>query len=1586
MKVKLLPKKVLPIVIAIAISYIGIKQLNLTNKEKSISQKRAAYSKFIGEHPFNNRNLSIEDLKKIPKYDRPDLAAEQNYLMILDPLTKTVPYDEVAKGFEIVNRRFKKINKNKKAIQHNSNSKLHKNTVFFDVDDNINPSESITVNGNPVVWKERGPDNVGGRTRAIMWDPNDPTNRRVFAAGVTGGIWVNDNVLDPNSSWRAVDDMLATLSITYLVADPNNSQVFYAGTGEGWFGGGFIRGIGIFKSIDAGRTWNLLPSTTGSDFAYVQKIQITSSGVILAATRGSGTVGGIFRSLDNGDSFSQVLNGRGADIEIASNGDIYASRGMLFSTDGSIYKSTDDGVNWSDVTPPGGTAPGRIEIAIAPSNPNVVYAIASNTNAATAGSDDDTDWVQKSTDGGATWTNLPIPTMNQFCRSNVQHITRGQSWYNLILAVSPTDPDVVIVGGVDMARSEDGGQTWTQISRWSNDNNPCDGIPHVHADIHNIVFRPNHPSEAIIGSDGGIDFSTNLSIATNPTFEARDKNFTTTQFYAVATDNITNSDYYIGGTQDNGTQQLRNDLNFASVEVFGGDGAFAHVDQLDRTYQLVASQRGSNGHSSNGGNSFRGIASLRTGNFINQSDYDDNAGILYSAAGNDEFGKITNVKSNSPAAEVAVSVSIGGRQISAVRANTNTANRLFIGTEGGRIFIIDEANLDVPTVTEITSNITAVGNVSSIDVGSSDMELIATYSNFGIESVWYTTDGGTRWVSKDESTHGLPNIPIRWSLFNPNNTKQVLLATELGIWSTNDITATNPEWEPSNKGLANVRCDMIQYREADKMIVVATHGRGFFTSNIFANDDTEAPVISSLNPVDDETQATPLDANLEIQFNEAINAGTGNIGIYLSSDNSLVENISVNSSQVNISGSRAIINPTNDLTALTEYYIRVDAGAFKDNFDNDFAGILDNTSWNFTTFDGDLPPIVNVPISDITIDENTSTQTVIDLTSTFNDPDGDNSSITYSLVNNSNTAIVGASLTDSNLTLSFIANKIGSSSITIRATSNGKTIDDTFIVTINSAAAFVFAQLENPSGSGRLEGVYNNTTNQNADDFSVPNGQEWNISTVSAIGFSLGQADLNLQNVKVTIYNDDNGSPGSIKEEDTILTNQGQIIGGSQTNSSLTVRLNHTINLTPGTYWISILPTFNVNAGQSETTALYAWRRSSNSGNAHNSNGTNPFAQISDNVELLFAVNGELIINDEAPTVANPIADIQISEIPDPNPIVLDLSSTFTDVDNDDNLITIEVIENTNSSFVSASITDKELSLNFLGEFGVSDITVRATSNGLVVEDSFSITLLSELYTQTGSAEASSSSQIFPDFSDQSLEAADNFEVPSGNSWDIFRVSVEGSISNGAPQLALFKIFEDNDGLPGNEIFNSGNLTVVPTNDSSDFTITANSPITLTSGTYWISVLTYQNFNPGGNQWFWLATSPSVNGTYVRQSPTGLAGSPTTWTASGNDGALIFTLSGQSKTTLSTFDFNQNDLNILQNPTNGLFEFKLGTSFNSALQVDIYDVRGKLVKKQSISDFSQASFSIDLRNEANGIYIMRVLNDKKTKAFKLIKQ
>jgi PKD repeat protein len=137
------------------------------------------------------------------------------------------------------------------------------------------------------------------------------------------------------------------------------------------------------------------------------------------------------------------------------------------------------------------------------------------------------------------------------------------------------------------------------------------------------------------------------------------------------------------------------------------------------------------------------------------------------------------------------------------------------------------------------------GSISCIEVGATENTLLVTYFNYGLTSVWMTTDGGTTWVSKEGN---LPDMPVRWALIHPTNPNEAILATELGVWATSNLLASSPTWVPSNSGLANVRVDMLQYRSSDKMVAAATYGRGLFTSNAFAQTPTVQASFSVDNP------------------------------------------------------------------------------------------------------------------------------------------------------------------------------------------------------------------------------------------------------------------------------------------------------------------------------------------------------------------------------------------------------------------------------------------------------------------------------------------------------------------------------------------------------------------------------------------------------------------------------------------------------------------------------------------------------------------------------------------------------------------
>jgi hypothetical protein len=684
-------------------------------------------------------------------------------------------------------------------------------------------------------WTERGPSNIGGRTRAVLIDKRDPTGNTIYASGVGGGIWKCTAFKSATPAWTKVNDFMPNLAISAMIQDPVNTNTFYAGTGEGWFNIDALKGIGIFKSTDGGVTWNLLAST--STFEYVQDLAIDNSGNLYASLRNqAGATRGVHRSADGGTSWTQVLGaplagfatGRAADLEVASNGDVYATLGIFSS--GQIWKSPQDGANtgiagaWNNITPtfPATTAQ-RIEVAVAPSNAQRVYAFAQNsTNSQVTA-------VMRSNDGGLTWTSVAVP-------SALNNGGASQTWYNLIAAVDPTNPDVLVAAGLNISRSTNGGTTWTTITSSGT----------VHVDHHVLIY--DGAANLISGNDGGIFFSDNANSAGTPLWSNKNSGFNITQYYGVAI-HPTTTNYMLAGAQDNGTHRFSNPGINVTTTVLGGDGMLSHIDQTDGQIQIVSNFQNNYRYSNNGGVSFTSASTAADTRFINPSDYDDAGNVLYTADIANQYNAFTNLEG--AAAIITNNVaSMTGRQVSCVKADPNAAHTIWLGCSTAEsagagvtpiLLKLTSANTNSPTVAVATtlSFLPAGAYVSCVDVEKNfPNNILLTCSNYGVTSVWQSTDGGVNFTAIEGN---LPDIPVNFCLYAPRNVQLngptggnggVLLGTDLGVWTTSNINGAATQWISNNTGLANVSVPWLEYRSSDATVAAATHGRGVFTTTL----------------------------------------------------------------------------------------------------------------------------------------------------------------------------------------------------------------------------------------------------------------------------------------------------------------------------------------------------------------------------------------------------------------------------------------------------------------------------------------------------------------------------------------------------------------------------------------------------------------------------------------------------------------------------------------------------------------------------------------------------------------------------------
>lgn len=732
----------------------------------------------------------------IPKRDRMDLAMQYEFDITRDPATLTVPRERLWAAMRY-------------AEQLRASAQTNK------------VAGALTIN-----WLERGPSNVGGRTRSIIIDKNDVSGKTVFAGSVGGGLFKTTDITVANPIWLPVNDMFSNLAIATLCQNPITPNTIYFGTGEGWFNADLIAGDGIWKSTDGGATFVQLAATANNaNFRYVNKMVVhpITGDVYAAAT------GGLYRSQNAGTTWTEVLGaGNGStvdfisDVEIGADNAIVAATGNVFSAADGVYRSANGNAGTFTKLNTGAngfptTGFGRVEIALAPNNGAVLYALTMNATTYGIGG------IYKSTNSGSTWTACTLPTDAD--PGIGADFTRTQAWYDLIAAVDPNDANTLIVGGVDLFRSTNAGTNWTQISHWYGGF----GFQEVHADQHAIVYKPGSSSEVYFGNDGGVWRSTNGG--TSISFKS--DNYNVTQFYACAMHPALGSNQFMAGAQDNGTQQFSAPGINPTIEVTGGDGAFCHIDQSDPNYQFSSYVYNNIYRSSDGGNSFASIRASNTGSFINPSDYDDVNNAFYATFGNGQYTRLLTALTSTTWTNITIAAFNSGR-VTAVKVSPVTNHRVFFGLNNGRVVRVDNANAATPTGTHINAvgGMPASATVSCIEVENGDENhLLVTYSNYGVNSVWETKDGGTSWTSVEGN---LPDMPIRWALFNPTNNTQALIATEVGVWSTDALTGGATVWGPSNSGLANVRTDMLQIRTSDNMMIAATHGRGLYSSDTFS--------------------------------------------------------------------------------------------------------------------------------------------------------------------------------------------------------------------------------------------------------------------------------------------------------------------------------------------------------------------------------------------------------------------------------------------------------------------------------------------------------------------------------------------------------------------------------------------------------------------------------------------------------------------------------------------------------------------------------------------------------------------------------
>ncbi|MHB8069388.1 MAG: WD40/YVTN/BNR-like repeat-containing protein [Desulfobaccales bacterium] len=685
-------------------------------------------------------------------------------------------------------------------------------------------------------WSYVGPGNVGGRTRSLVIHPTTPTT--MYAAGVAGGVW---KTVDGGASWQPIGDLMANLAVCSLVMHPTNPAVLFAGTGEGFFNSDAVRGLGIFQTTNGGATWTQLANTNNSDFYYVNDLKISPNDPnrMYAAT---GT--GFFLSTNGGGTWTKTLDASSVNgcMSIAVRSDqnpehVIISCGNFAQA--AIHRSINGGASFNQVYTESNL--GRTSLAIAPSNQNILYALASSLQSGNYS--DALLAVLRSPDGGQTWTpvlrNTSPDTLSTLLLTNPYFAVYydqwyNQGWYDNVIAVDPLNENIVWAGGIDLFRSDDGGASWKLGSYWWTSTSDSH---YAHADQHVIRFHPGYNGTTnktmYVGNDGGLFRTDDARAATSTNVETPsgsmawanlNHGYGVTQFYYGAV--YPGGGTFFGGTQDNGTPggTLASGPNNWSM-LIGGDGGAVAVNPSDTNILYGENTNLSIQKSTNGGSSFLNAVSGITessNNFLFIAPFimdTNNANNLWT--GGRYLWRTTNAAGGWTRAST---IRPGSGNVSALAVAPGDANRVAAGLSDGYILTTTTA-LTNGSTTSWPSAHPVNGWISSLAYDPHNSNIIyATCSTFGQKHVWKSLDGGGTWASIDGSGAGaLPDVPAFSIVVDPRNASQLYVGTDLGVFVTTDGGGT---WAVERTGFPNVITEHLVREPRSNRLYAFTHGRG----------------------------------------------------------------------------------------------------------------------------------------------------------------------------------------------------------------------------------------------------------------------------------------------------------------------------------------------------------------------------------------------------------------------------------------------------------------------------------------------------------------------------------------------------------------------------------------------------------------------------------------------------------------------------------------------------------------------------------------------------------------------------------------
>nr|NQU89323.1 PKD domain-containing protein [Bacteroidota bacterium] len=635
-----------------------------------------------------------------------------------------------------------------------------------------------------------------GRLNAIGFHPTD--SKTVFVGAPAGGLWASN---DNGQTWHSETDVLPTLGVSAILVDHTNPEVMYIGTGDR--DAGDAPGLGVMKSYDGGLTWEM--ANTGIETRIVGRLIMHPSdhNMLFAATNS-----GIFKSTDAGENWVTKEGGNFKEVIFKTDDPTV----VFASGNGKFFRSVDTGETWEEnIFLPNAD---RGVIGVSPANPDVVYILLTAGSVYTG--------IYRSDDAGRNFTEMSTTPniMSWGCEGG----DGGQAWYDLDVAIDPTNEDIIFAGGVNCFKSIDGGITWDISSHWWGD---CT-VPSVHADLHVLEYNPVD-GKLYAGNDGGVywtddggtswhEISNGLSIG---------------QVYKIG-QSATEKNKVINGYQDNGTSTYMGSPTF--VNNLGGDGMECAVDYENELISYGSLYYGAIHRMVNNSSSFK-IAGEGTFGITESGGWI--TPFLIHKGNTDEMfigfkniWKGTGIKTGNPS-WMKISDGLAGNNGTNMRdleQSPANLNILYAGRDDKKLFRTDRCNDWIPQWTDLMSNLPENTSINDLEAHPFDENII--YMAQG-NNVYKSVDKGESW---EMITGSLPNVSKNDIAYYKNSQEGLYLATDIGIFYTDTFLG---DWIMFDNGfpVSSKVTEVEIYYDPDNpendAIHAATYGRGLWESDMY---------------------------------------------------------------------------------------------------------------------------------------------------------------------------------------------------------------------------------------------------------------------------------------------------------------------------------------------------------------------------------------------------------------------------------------------------------------------------------------------------------------------------------------------------------------------------------------------------------------------------------------------------------------------------------------------------------------------------------------------------------------------------------